>query len=343
MFGLSHHPNADQGETGSGLSPNHEYSLVRLIDLQDYGHPLLCLVRNPWGKGSEWLGDWSDQSAQWTPELQELASYSPTAHEDGEFVMPFTELQKHFDTWEINFLFPDSSHRTCTRSAWTGHSAAGSADSGNRLQYMKNPQFVLEVPEGPAGTECNLQVVLTQEDIRWTQPRGVLQQTRSLFPINLKMICNHASDPAFGSSRLESYLEEAVIETTGVYVANRAVAFMAFNMEPGTYVLIPSTFDSNKECSILISTVASYPVTVNEISGAAGVDCRGDHPIEHTSPAAVQARPNGSSGFSRTDLVSMSYVKLMDWATEQGITREDADQAFGKGPLIKLAEQRGLV
>lgn len=105
---------------------------------------------------------------------------------------------------------------------------------------------------------------------------------------------------------------------TGVYVANRAVAFMAFNMEPGTYVLIPSTFDSNKECSILISTVASYPVTVNEISGAAGVDCRGDHPIEHTSPAAVQARPNGSSGFSRTDLVSMSYVKLMDWATEQG-------------------------
>ena len=79
---------------------------------------------------------------------------------------------------------------------------------------------------------------------------------------------------------------------------------MSFNLEPGTYVLIPSTLDPNHECTILISTVASYPVTVNEVTGAAGVDCRGDQPIEHTPPAAVRARPNGSSGFNRTDLVS---------------------------------------
>merc|ERR1712166_953325 len=131
----------------------------------------------------------------------------------------------------------------------------------------------------------NLQVVLTQEDIRWTQPRGGLEQTWALFQINLKMISNHASDPAFGSTRLESYIEGAIIETSGVYVANRAVALMTFNVEPGTYVLIPSTLDPNNECTILISTVASYPVTVNEITGAAGVDCRGDQPIEHTPPA----------------------------------------------------------
>ena len=31
----------------------------------------LVKLRNPWGTGVEWNGDWSDKSPLWTPELKE--------------------------------------------------------------------------------------------------------------------------------------------------------------------------------------------------------------------------------------------------------------------------------
>ena len=45
--------------------------------------------------------------------------------QDGEFVMEFTEVQNQFESWELSFLFPNSSFRSMQRSRWKGRSAAG--------------------------------------------------------------------------------------------------------------------------------------------------------------------------------------------------------------------------
>ena len=52
MFGLSTHRDGHASEeaTAEGILTDHEYSMVRLIDLAEQGLPLLCQVRNPWGK-----------------------------------------------------------------------------------------------------------------------------------------------------------------------------------------------------------------------------------------------------------------------------------------------------
>lgn len=34
--------------------------------------------------------------------------------------MPFADVQKHFDTWELNFMFPDSAFRKQLVSNWAG-------------------------------------------------------------------------------------------------------------------------------------------------------------------------------------------------------------------------------
>jgi calpain-15 len=45
-------------------------------------------LRNPWGH-KEWQGDWSDNSAKWTPELREKLSV--TDEDDGTFYMCYND------------------------------------------------------------------------------------------------------------------------------------------------------------------------------------------------------------------------------------------------------------
>lgn len=51
-----------------GLIGNHSYG-VREVAICGSNSEKLIRLRNPWGD-FEWTGDWSDQSANWTPELK---------------------------------------------------------------------------------------------------------------------------------------------------------------------------------------------------------------------------------------------------------------------------------
>lgn len=56
----------------SGLVSNHAYTVIQAVEIN---HPLdgqvkLLQLRNPWGH-QEWMGDWSDKSDKWTPELRQ--------------------------------------------------------------------------------------------------------------------------------------------------------------------------------------------------------------------------------------------------------------------------------
>lgn len=92
--GLNLDPNSSKWRVRNRETENvisgHAYGILRIYDLS----PSIRLVkiRNPWGRNSEWQGDWSDKSSKWTehPEIAEKVGFSPV--NDGVFFMHINDL-----------------------------------------------------------------------------------------------------------------------------------------------------------------------------------------------------------------------------------------------------------
>ena len=58
-------------------------------------------MRNPWGHGVEWRGDWADDSNLWTNELKKQLGW--TSEQDGTFFMTFDDYLSHYSQTTVNF------------------------------------------------------------------------------------------------------------------------------------------------------------------------------------------------------------------------------------------------
>lgn len=82
-----------------GLIGLHAYSLIKVAEFDRRGDTTkLVQIRNPWG-GTEWTGDWSDNSPLWTDELKEALGWS--AENDGTFWMNFEDFKSYFSSVTI--------------------------------------------------------------------------------------------------------------------------------------------------------------------------------------------------------------------------------------------------
>jgi len=72
-----------------GLVCGHEYSILGAREV--CGERLVC-IRNPWGRGCDWQGPWSDQSEEWeaNPEVAKALDYKNLS--DGKFWMDFDDF-----------------------------------------------------------------------------------------------------------------------------------------------------------------------------------------------------------------------------------------------------------
>ena len=71
-----------------GIIPNHAYGILRALEVKLVGgkSAKLVQVRNPWGRGLEWDGAWSDADSSWTrvaPESQRLLGRCAVVREGG--------------------------------------------------------------------------------------------------------------------------------------------------------------------------------------------------------------------------------------------------------------------
>jgi calpain-15 len=78
-----------------GLVSLHAYSLIKV---REFSGIKLMQIRNPWG-GTEWSGDWSDNSPLWTDALKQELGW--TAENDGTFWMSLEDFRKHFTSVTI--------------------------------------------------------------------------------------------------------------------------------------------------------------------------------------------------------------------------------------------------
>eukprot|EP00759_Apiculatamorpha_spiralis_P054906 PhF_6_TR7060/c0_g1_i1/m.10656/K08582/CAPN15; calpain-15 len=85
-----------------GLQTGHAYTLLRAITVN--GHQL-CKIRNPWGNGFEWNGDWGDDSELWTPELIRITNFEKAP--DGIFWMCFKDVCEWFKNGCVCYLNPN--------------------------------------------------------------------------------------------------------------------------------------------------------------------------------------------------------------------------------------------
>jgi hypothetical protein len=83
-----------------GLITNHAYTVIDTAVVSEPKGNIVKLlkIRNPWGT-NEWLGDWSDKSNKWTPEIKEMLKYENA--EDGTYWMAFDDFTKFYTSTHI--------------------------------------------------------------------------------------------------------------------------------------------------------------------------------------------------------------------------------------------------
>ncbi|TFK48416.1 cysteine proteinase, partial [Heliocybe sulcata] len=105
-----------------GLRPEHAYSIIDAIEHPKTGKRFVK-IRNPWGRGGEWDGRWSDGSKEWTtkwavPGTEELVHIraEDLGHEfgdDGQFIMEFDDFLSTWSYVDRTKLFNDEWAYSC--------------------------------------------------------------------------------------------------------------------------------------------------------------------------------------------------------------------------------------
>lgn len=130
LIGCGSHAGSDTDVSSTGIVLGHAYSVLRVVELPEHGR--LLQVRNPWGGGKEWCGDWSDTSHRWKDAaLCKLLDYMPRVDDeksgkggDGVFWINLDDFQKQFENLYTCRIFPPSCKHE-VKGVWDEGSSGG--------------------------------------------------------------------------------------------------------------------------------------------------------------------------------------------------------------------------
>jgi len=257
-------PNVTEARMDEGLVRGHAYSITKATKAQietprASGLIPLIRIRNPWGNEAEWNGAWSDRSAEWQfiPD-EEKENLGLTFEADGEFWMSYKDFGRYWDQLEICNLSPDSIADDSDDgvkwevASFNGSWVAGQTAGGCRNfidSFASNPQFVisLEDPDDDDEEEmCTCIVSLMQKGRRAMRDEG-------LDTLTIGFAIYYLSDPDSVPKPLDTdYMRyNRSCARSKVFVNLREVS-QRFRLPPGTYVIIPSTFNPDEDGDFLL-------------------------------------------------------------------------------------------
>nr|XP_033480489.1 calpain-2 catalytic subunit-like [Epinephelus lanceolatus] len=266
--------------THQKLVKGHAYSVTGAAVVEYHGDmEKLIRIRNPWGQ-VEWTGAWSDNSSEWHYISDEDRERLSHRSEDGEFWMSFNEFLRHYSRLEICNLTPDAlsddSISKWALSKFDGSWRRGSTAGGCRNYpntFWKNPQFVIKLDEedddpddGEEG--CSLVVGLIQKNRRRMRKMGEDMQT-------VGFAIYEVPDEFCGQRNVHLnrnfFLRHASAARSETFINLREVS-SRFVLPPGEYIIVPSTFEPQKNGDFCVRVFSEKQADFQELDDP--IECR---------------------------------------------------------------------
>ncbi|CAH1722864.1 unnamed protein product [Chironomus riparius] len=276
LMACSLKPDPKQTEAigSNGLIQGHAYTVTdaKTIDIHISGEVInvdLVRLRNPWGT-KEWNGSWSDGKVEWqlltSDQRKELEIKN---EEDGEFWMSYDDFISYFERLDLCNTTAQSLdeerredytwHTKSYDGAWIKGKTAGGCKN-NRETFQNNPQYIVTLTTDDVTYNqgrCNLMISLMQKYGRSTTSRP------NYFNIG------------FAVFRLdESYLKNISLRNTFITYTNPAERTTFINsrgvtarykLEPGHYLIVPSTFHKDQENEFLLRVSYEKKIDKNKL------------------------------------------------------------------------------
>ncbi|KAG7484949.1 hypothetical protein MATL_G00055470 [Megalops atlanticus] len=339
------------------LVKGHAYSITGVDEVMFRGNPTkLVRIRNPWGE-VEWTGPWSDDSREWSSVDPSVRARLHNRSEDGEFWMSFSDFLREFSRLEICNLTPDalqtSQVKKWSTALYTGEWRRGSTAGGCRNYpgtFWINPQFkvALKHPDTEGQSDCSFLVALMQKDRRRQRREGKDMETIGFAIYEARDAANthraelHKSlrrcvvspsprgDPVAATvsrfpdflGRVGVHLKRDFFLTHGssarseLFINLREVS-SRFRLPAGEYIVVPSTFEPQKEADFVLRVFSEKPADSQELDDDVTADLPDEAMVINTpklqtilNRVVSKHKDLKTSGFSKESCRSM--INLMD-------------------------------
>ncbi|XP_076463680.1 LOW QUALITY PROTEIN: calpain-9-like [Babylonia areolata] len=269
-------PGQLEAQQDNGLIMGHAYSItsVSLMDIKTSrieGQIPMVRVRNPWGNECEWKGAWSDSSQEWSlisdDEKEELGLKKD---DDGEFWMSFKDFTAEFQKLEICNLGPDSLDDldVSNKKRWEMHKEHGGwvrrVNAGGCRNYLEtfwtNPQYRMTLTDPDDDDDedlCTAIVAVLQKDRRKKRKEG-------LDLLTIGYVIYKVEEGQTGPLDLKFFKYNASVAKSPTFINMREVCGR-HKLEPGTYCIIPSTFEPQQEGDFLVRIFSEKANTSGEM------------------------------------------------------------------------------
>lgn len=279
MLGCSITPDPYQKEAliANGLVAGHAYTITLVAEVEGN---CLIRIRNPWGNEKEWTGAWSDESGEWDQVSEEAkAEVGFAVGHDGEFWMSFDDFMAEWHNVQLCHLSVNSFSAEILEtdddsdlkwkcvthhSAWETGVSSGGCGQSSQQKFWTNPQFLVhltDVDENDDEDKCSLLVSLMQKDSRLKRiSQGTDESAEEYVQFRLFKIREGTDIDASRETGLKLYADHLDrIGTSGAYINSREVT-KRFRVDPGSYLIIPSTYDEDHDCEFMLRVFTEQPV-----------------------------------------------------------------------------------
>ncbi|NXF13965.1 CAN1 protein, partial [Smithornis capensis] len=260
------------------LVKGHAYSVTGAKQINYRGQSLgLIRMRNPWGE-VEWTGAWSDSSAEWHAVDPALRQQLMVKMEDGEFWMSFRDFLREFTRLEICNLTPDAlqsrKFRKWNTRLYDGTWRRGSTAGGCRnypATFWINPQFKIQLEEvdddgddvGGREPGCSFLLALMQKNRRRERRYGKDMETIGFAVYEVTGSTGHVGRSGVHLKR-DFFLANASRARSEQFINLREVS-TRFRLPPGEYIVVPSTFEPNKEGDFVLRVFSEKKAGTEEM------------------------------------------------------------------------------
>ncbi|KTF77217.1 hypothetical protein cypCar_00039660 [Cyprinus carpio] len=255
-------PAGKENRLPNGIVVGHAYTVTKVYQVMSGRNPVkLVRLFNPWGD-SEWKGDWSDKSPLWNTVSNEDHKQL-LVNENGEFWMSMNDFLRTFDNMDICCICPDflEGKSACHWISKYHHGSwiSGSTDGGGISyadSFCKNPQFWLKVNEFDKACEQgqnNVLVTLIQKPDK-RHRRHSAHHGIGFYVFAMR------SEGKLGSS---FFLGRKPVVTSEPFQRARQV-MKFFRLEPGEYLIIPSTYQPKTKGEFILSILCKNEIHIQK-------------------------------------------------------------------------------